>query len=901
MASEAAWKIGAKEREMKAAEPAVRLIGEVPIMGRHRHEKNGVSGSYGCKSESPTELSLLVVARSTSWREGDSSNDSGPPNGGQQQSSSPPTGGGINQVPSSAGPSKAPALYKKSWDEDHLPEWATESFDYGGTFDSSGAFHQNDGERDLRMPDDAKHEKMKAKMEVKKDEPVMEENEPLEEPPQPPMNHFDGHGEPPSMPIKFMNLMNDRDSQQNANFNPNAQIANFNGAVAQHPSTHIDRMQEVADLVANLIMEDDVKDVKAPVVVPGPPVAAAQPPLHVDWFYRDPQGDTQGPFTAQDMSEWYKAGYFRESLMVRRSVDGAFMPLGQLVKVYGLSAPFMAATMMEPLQPPPPPPPVELDAFRMQHQQHHQQQQQQRMVPPVDGWNGMTPEQQIAMLNMRMVQQRPPVPDPFVKQAPPANVSGHMDLRRMMGTGPTEFYQAPGPANVLPTALPQQEMDPIQQLLMQLQKTGNGGGGVMNDPNQWMKQPNLSAPPQMMIPSSGNNLEMISQPVMNQQQQQIPTALNPNHAPPQNNWNQTPMSIWDMPKEEKLPPNVHQMQRHQNSSHNQDMASHLDMDGLQNGDDSSSLQFQTAPMKSHDAKKKKQKEDEKGAQEQKKQMKEPVPKQNAAAAKKKPNEKQQQQQKKEERSTQPAAPAPWVGHQTTSNGTSLAKIQKTEAQRRQGELAAQRERDHQKLEMMQKMEMQKNDGLKWAAPPAPRVKTLDEIQAEEATAAAIHREREAVMQAKRDAAKKESSIVTNDVSIWNSTPHSMAWQQPKQWSGEQQSGSGFWEEPTKPSNPSGGKNAQLLSKSQTMATITTTKKQPPAQAKRQQPPKKPMGEKREKKDDNNNEFTSWCTKTLSSMNGNVDGKICNGCTFRQQITQIRFDFSSNFRELLARH
>jgi GYF domain len=707
-----------------------------------------------------------------------------------------------------------------------------------------------------------RQEKGKMRAEMKKADPVMEENDPATEPPQAPMIHFDGNGEPPSMPIKFANLLSDRESH-NPNFNPNVQVANFNGVVVQNPSTQIDRMQEVVDFVANLVMEDEVKEPKAQPATSGPPVAG-QPQLHVDWFYRDPQGDTQGPFTAQDMSEWYKAGYFRESLMVRRSIDGAFMPLGQLVKVYGLSAPFMAATMMEPIQQPPPP--VEIDPFRMQ--QHHLQQQ--RMIPPVDanGWNGMTPEQQIAMLNMRMVHQRPPVPEPFLKHPAQANAPGAMDIRRVMGTAPNDFYQTPGPANVLPTALPPQEMDPIQQLLMQLNKTGNGGG-VMNDPNQWMKP---AAPPQMMIPLSANNLEMIAQPVMNQPQ--VSTALNPNQVAPQNNWNQTPISIWDMPKEEKpVASNIHHMQRQQNSSQQlQDIALASDMDcNSQNGmiDDSSSLQFQSAPNKSHDAKnRKKLKEDEKGMQEQKKQFKEQVSKQNAVAAKKKPNDKLQQQ-KKEERSTQPAAPAPWMGHQTTPNGQSLAKIQKTETQRR--ELAAQRERDQQKLEMMQKIEMQKNDGLKWAAPPAPRVKTLDEIQAEEATAAAIQREREAVIQAKRDAAKKESSIVTNDVSIWNSTPHSMAWQQPKQWSGEQTSGSGFWEEPTKSSISSGGKT-QMLSKSQTMATITTTKKPAPPQTKRQQPLKKPLGEKREKKDDNNNEFTSWCTKTLCSMNGNVDGK-----------------------------
>ena len=100
----------------------------------------------------------------------------------------------------------------------------------------------------------------------------------------------------------------------------------------------------------------------------------------------------------------------------------------------------------------------------------------------------------------------------------------------------------------------------------------------------------------------------------------------------------------------------------------------------------------------------------------------------------------------------------------------------------------------------------------------------------------------------------------------------MAWQQPKAW-GSGQSNSGFWEDPVKP--PIQSKQApQMLSKSQTMATITTAKKMvqqapPPPQVKK--PEAKKKNEK--KKDDVNNEFTIWCTRTLSAMNGNVDGEL----------------------------
>jgi PERQ amino acid-rich with GYF domain-containing protein len=209
------------------------------------------------------------------------------------------------------------------------------------------------------------------------------------------------------------------------------------------------------------------------------------------------------------------------------------------------------------------------------------------------------------------------------------------------------------------------------------------------------------------------------------------------------------------------------------------------------------------------------------------------------------------------------------------SGTSLSKIQKTEAQRRQHEIAAQKERDHQKLEILSKMEIR---DVKWnlQMPPAALVKTLDEIQAEEQNAAV----REAAM-AKRE--KKEIVQVVGD--IWNSGAHSMAWQQPKTWSAAQ-SNAGFWEEPTKPAAPP-MKQPQMLSKSQTMATITTAKKQQQQQQQMiQQPQQQQMMQQQQqkkiersdkrtvkvekKKDDNNNEFTMWCTRTLSAMNGNVD-------------------------------
>lgn len=42
------------------------------------------------------------------------------------------------------------------------------------------------------------------------------------------------------------------------------------------------------------------------------------------WFYKDPQGTLQGPFSSQEMAEWFGAGYFTMNLLVRRGRSAAF-------------------------------------------------------------------------------------------------------------------------------------------------------------------------------------------------------------------------------------------------------------------------------------------------------------------------------------------------------------------------------------------------------------------------------------------------------------------------------------------------------------------------------------------------------------------------------------------------
>ncbi|KAH9636485.1 hypothetical protein HF086_002185 [Spodoptera exigua] len=60
------------------------------------------------------------------------------------------------------------------------------------------------------------------------------------------------------------------------------------------------------------------------------------------WYYEDPERNIQGPFSSKDMYNWYKAGFFSPSLMVRRACETMMRPLG----TYGPVVPFAQMDVM---------------------------------------------------------------------------------------------------------------------------------------------------------------------------------------------------------------------------------------------------------------------------------------------------------------------------------------------------------------------------------------------------------------------------------------------------------------------------------------------------------------------------------------------------------------------------
>ncbi|XP_031441178.1 GRB10-interacting GYF protein 1 isoform X4 [Clupea harengus] len=110
--------------------------------------------------------------------------------------------------------------------------------------------------------------------------------------------------------------------------------------------------------------------------------AAALPLSHeaaMKWFYKDPQGEIQGPFTTLEMCEWFQAGYFSMTLLVKRGCDEGFQPLGDVIKMWG-RVPFAPGPSPPPLlvrqQPPPRQPAARSSTGSMDQERQLKKQQE---------------------------------------------------------------------------------------------------------------------------------------------------------------------------------------------------------------------------------------------------------------------------------------------------------------------------------------------------------------------------------------------------------------------------------------------------------------------------------------------------------------------------------------------
>uniref|UniRef100_A0A6Q2X073 GYF domain-containing protein n=1 Tax=Esox lucius TaxID=8010 RepID=A0A6Q2X073_ESOLU len=189
-----------------------------------------------------------------------------------------------------------------------LPEWCLEDAEEEtGTFDSSGAF--------LSLKKAPK-------------EPILEEAE-----------------------LDFRPLEECDEGQEDEDAQPR-DTKDTDGEARREPDRKEGRLRvvktEAEKMVAYLQDGDDRLAAKNPKPVGLPLTHEAA----LKWFYKDPQGEIQGPFSNHEMTEWFQAGYFTMTLLVKRGCDEVFQALGEIIKMWG----------RVPFAPGPAPPPLLSDA-----------------------------------------------------------------------------------------------------------------------------------------------------------------------------------------------------------------------------------------------------------------------------------------------------------------------------------------------------------------------------------------------------------------------------------------------------------------------------------------------------------------------------------------------------------
>ncbi|QDS71032.1 hypothetical protein FKW77_008166 [Venturia effusa] len=88
-----------------------------------------------------------------------------------------------------------------------------------------------------------------------------------------------------------------------------------------------------------------------------PPVSQVRQmvmPDRMRWIYKDPNNNTQGPWSGLEMHDWYKNGYFTPELLIKKVEDPEFEPLAQLIRRIGNSRePFLVPQIGIPHELPP--------------------------------------------------------------------------------------------------------------------------------------------------------------------------------------------------------------------------------------------------------------------------------------------------------------------------------------------------------------------------------------------------------------------------------------------------------------------------------------------------------------------------------------------------------------------
>ncbi|XP_020285154.1 PERQ amino acid-rich with GYF domain-containing protein CG11148 isoform X3 [Pseudomyrmex gracilis] len=236
------------------------------------------------------------------------------------------------------------------------------------------------------------------------------------------------------------------------------------------------------------------------------------------WYYRDPQGEVQGPFLASEMAEWCKAGYFSTALLVRRSCDERYATLGDLIKMCG-RVPFSPGPPIPPLKLteqviPPVPNTVpaglttgalpktgmEDPLLLLQYQQmvlHNQLLVRQARTSAIaklsqsEHWATLSPVEQNQLIQYVIQDGMPEIPEvpiatnPFVPHIVSQPTNPVIQLFTQMQAKTQPETRLPTNPHTTASAHPA-TVDPIQQLIQQM-------GGIQNLPT--VQQPNIAPAP----------------------------------------------------------------------------------------------------------------------------------------------------------------------------------------------------------------------------------------------------------------------------------------------------------------------------------------------------------------------------------------------------------------------
>ncbi|XP_019958865.2 GRB10-interacting GYF protein 1 isoform X2 [Paralichthys olivaceus] len=302
-------------------------------------------------------------------------------------------------------------------DRDGLPEWCTDEEDGEmGTFDSSGAFMPlKKGDKETILEDEFEFKGIEEEEEEEEEEESLTDTERNsaegdkenketgsaavdgEAKPASPTSSPPTYCTPPSLELQPSNACTVVDNTQlsnshpvKANSTPGEDLAPLGGSKAHlSPSTTssslpppppssaapllppsggdneddegMKHLQQEAEKMVASLQDTSLEEecfTQALQQQESRNTAAALPLSHeaaMKWFYKDPQGEIQGPFTTVEMCEWFQAGYFTMTLLVKRGCDEGFQPLGDVIKMWG-RVPFAPGPSPPPLlvrQPPP--------------------------------------------------------------------------------------------------------------------------------------------------------------------------------------------------------------------------------------------------------------------------------------------------------------------------------------------------------------------------------------------------------------------------------------------------------------------------------------------------------------------------------------------------------------------